>query len=215
MFLLQIANEEVAKPETIIAVQDFIIRFGGRFIIDILSIYFLIRFVYFKIYKHRELFFTYFIFNIIIFLMCFFLNKVKISMGAAFGLFAVFGMLRYRTEEFSVKDMTYLFLVISIGLMTAVIKLEDIEYYYEFIFIGCLNAFVILLTYLLESNLLLKKEVAKQIIYENIELIKPEKRSELLLDLENRIGVKVNRISISKIDFLRDVAFIKIYYFEE
>ena len=215
MFLLQVANEEVVKPETFVAVKDFITRFGGRFIIDFISIYFLIRVVYFKIYKHRELFFTYFIFNLIIFLMCFFLNKVKISMGAAFGLFAVFGMLRYRTEEFSVKDMTYLFLVISIGLMTAVIKLEDIEYYYEFIFIGALNAFVIILTYILESNLLMKKEVAKQIIYENIELIKPGNRAELLLDLETRLGVKVNRISITKVDFLRDVAFIKIYYYEE
>lgn len=215
MFLLQIANEEVAKPETIVAVQDFVIRFGGRLLIDLLSVFVLIRFVYFKINKHRELFFTYFIFNIIIFLMCFFLNKVKISMGAAFGLFAVFGMLRYRTEDLSIKDMTYLFLVIAIGLMTAVIKLEDIEYYYEFIFITCSNGFIILLTYLLESNLLMRKEVAKQIIYENIELIKPEKRTELILDLETRIGVKVNRISITKIDFLKDVAFIKIYYYEE
>ncbi|HWY11326.1 MAG TPA: DUF4956 domain-containing protein [Bacteroidia bacterium] len=214
MFLLQVASE-VAKPETIVAVKDFITRFGGRFIIDILSVYVLIRVVYVKIYKHRELFFTYFIFNLIIFLLCFFLNKVKISMGAAFGLFAVFGMLRYRTEEFSIKDMTYLFLVISIGLMTAVIKLENIEYYYEFIFIGVLNAFIILLTYLLESNLLMRKEVAKQIIYENIELIKPEKRSELLLDIENRMGVKVNRITITKVDFLKDVAFIKIYFYEE
>ncbi len=215
MFLLQAASEEVAKPETIVAVKDFITRFGGRFIIDILSVYLLIRVVYVKIYKHRELFFTYFIFNVIIFLMCFFLNKVKISMGAAFGLFAVFGMLRYRTEEFSVKDMTYLFLVISIGLMTAVIKLENIEYYYEFILIGILNGFVILLTYLLESNLIMRKETAKQIIYENIELIKPEKRSELLLDIENRIGVKVNRILITKVDLLKDVAFIKIYYYED
>jgi len=215
MFLLQIASEEVSKPETIVAVKDFIIRFGGRLIIDLLSVYFLIRFVYFKIYKHSELFFTYFIFNIIIFLMCFFLNKVKLSMGAAFGLFAVFGMLRYRTEDLSIKDMTYLFLVIAIGLMTAVIKLEDIEYYYEFVFICCSNGFIVLLTYLLESNILMKKEAARQIIYENIELIKPEKRSELILDIEARIGVKVNRISITKIDFLKDVAFIKVYYFEE
>ncbi len=215
MFQLQVASEEVAKPETIVAVQDFIIRFGGRFIVDLLSVFILIRFVYFKINKHRELFFTYFIFNIIIFLMCFFLNKVKLSMGAAFGLFAVFGMLRYRTEDLSIKDMTYLFLVIAIGLMTAVIKLEDIEYYYEFIFIACSNGFIIGLTYLLESNILMKKEVAKQVIYENIELIKPEKRNELMLDLETRIGVKVNRISITKIDFLKDVAFIKIYYYEE
>lgn len=215
MFLLQIASEEVSKPETIVAIKDFIIRFGGRFIIDLLSVYFLIRFVYFKIYKHSELFFTYFIFNIIIFLMCFFLNKVKLSMGAAFGLFAVFGMLRYRTEDLSIKDMTYLFLVIAIGLMTAVIKLEDIEYYYEFVFIASSNGFIILLTYLLESNVLMRKEAARQIIYENIELIKPERRAELITDIETRIGVKVNRISITKIDFLKDVAFIKVYYFEE
>ncbi len=215
MFLLQIANEEVSKPETIVAVKDFITRFGGRLIIDLLSVYVLIRFVYFRIYKHRELFFTYFIFNLIIFLMCFFLNKVKLSMGAAFGLFAVFGMLRYRTEDLSIKDMTYLFLVIAIGLMTAVIKLEDIEYYYEFVFIACSNGFIVLLTYLLESNLLMKKEAARQIIYENIELIKPERRAELIADIEARIGVKVNRILITKIDFLKDVALIKVYYFED
>ena len=131
MTLLQI--DEVVTTDTAIAVQDFIVKFGARFLIDIASVFILIRFIYFKINKHREFFFTYFIFNIIIFLMCFFLNKVKISMGAAFGLFAVFGMLRYRTEDLSIKDMTYLFLVIAIGLMTAVIKLEDIAYYYEFI----------------------------------------------------------------------------------
>jgi len=124
-------------------------------------------------------------------------------------------MLRYRTQDLCIKDMPYLFLVIAIGLMTAVIKLEDIEYYYEFVFICCSNGFIVLLTYLLESNILMKKEAARQIIYENIELIKPEKRSELILDIEARIGVKVNRISITKIDFLKDVAFIKVYYFEE
>jgi Ca2+/Na+ antiporter len=136
-------------------------------------------------------------------------------MGAAFGLFAVFGMLRYRTEDLSIKDMTYLFLVIAIGLMTAVIKLEDIAYYYEFVFIIVVNAFVLLLTYLLESNALMKQETAKQIIYENIELIKPEKRDELMADLENRTGQKINRISIGRIDFLRDTALIKIYFYEE
>jgi hypothetical protein len=213
MTLLQI--DEVVTTDTAIAVQDFIVKFGARFLIDIASVFILIRFIYFKINKHREFFFTYFIFNIIIFLMCFFLNKVKISMGAAFGLFAVFGMLRYRTEDLSIKDMTYLFLVIAIGLMTAVIKLEDTAYYYEFVFIICTNGFVLLLTYLLESNLLMKQETAKQIIYENIELIKPEKRAELMADLETRTGLKINRISIGKIDFLKDTALIKIYFFEE
>lgn len=213
MIALQI--EDVITPDTYLAIQDFIIKFGVRFLINMMSVFVLIRFIYFKINKHRELFFTYFIFNLIIFLMCFFLNKVKISMGAAFGLFAVFGMLRYRTEDLSIKDMTYLFLVIAIGLMTAVIKLEDIAYYYEFVFIIVVNAFILLLTYLLESNALMKQETAKQIIYENIELIKPEKRDELMADLESRTGQKINRISIGRIDFLRDTALIKIYFYEE
>ena len=147
--------------------------------------------------------------------MCFFLNKVKLSMGAAFGLFAVFGMLRYKTEEISIKDMTYLFLVIAIGLLTAVIKIEDVAYYYEFLFIVIINAFILLMTYLLESNALMKRETAKNVIYENIELIKPEKRTELMADLELRTGLKINRISIGKIDFLKDIATIKIYYFED
>lgn len=213
MTLLQF--EEVATPDVTLAIQDFITKIGVRLLINIASIFILVRFIYYKINKRSEYFFTYFIFNLVIFLMCFFLNKVKLSMGAAFGLFAVFGMLRYKTEEISIKDMTYLFLVIAIGLLTAVIKIEDVAYYYEFLFIAAINSFILLMTYLLESNALMKRETAKNVIYENIELIKPEKRVELMLDLEFRTGLKINRISIGKIDFLKDIATIKIYYFED
>jgi hypothetical protein len=92
-------------------------KFGARFLIDILFMLILMRFVYYKFYKRSDLFFTFFIFNIVIFLISFLLNKVELSMGAAFGLFAVFSMLRYRTEDISIKDMSYLFLVIAIGLV--------------------------------------------------------------------------------------------------
>jgi hypothetical protein len=213
MTLLQF--DEVATPDVALAIQDFITKIGVRLLINIASVFILVRFIYYKINKRSEYFFTYFIFNLVIFLMCFFLNKVKLSMGAAFGLFAVFGMLRYKTEEISIKDMTYLFLVIAIGLLTAVIKIEDVAYYYEFLFIAVINSFILLMTYLLESNLLMKKEIAKNVIYENIELIKPEKRVDLMLDLELRTGLKINRISIGKIDFLKDIATIKIYYYED
>ena len=213
MTLLQI--DEVVTPDVTMAIQDFVTKIGVRLLINIASIFILVRFIYYKINKRSEYFFTYFIFNLVIFLMCFFLNKVKLSMGAAFGLFAVFGMLRYKTEEISIKDMTYLFLVIAIGLLTAVIKIEDVAYYYEFLFIVVINAFILLMTYLLESNALMKRETAKNVIYENIELIKPEKRTELMADLELRTGLKINRISIGKIDFLKDIATIKIYYFED
>ena len=128
-------------------------------------------------------------------------------MGAAFGLFAVFSMLRYRTEGISMKDMTYLFLVIAMGLITAVSKGNWDE-------LSLLNFIIIAFTYLLESNLLLKKEASKIIQYENIEMIKPESRTQLIADLESRTGIKINRISINKVDFLKDTAVIRIYYYE-
>lgn len=215
MMLLQVANEWLANTDAMLAIRELALKFGVRLLINLVTVFILVRCIYYPVNKHRELFFTYFIFNIIIFLMCFFLNRVKISMGAAFGLFAVFSMLRYRTEDISIKDMTYLFLVIAIGLVTAVTKLENIAYYYEFYFIAGVNGFILLLTWLLESNLLMKREVTQVIIYENIELIRPEKRAALIADLEARTGLKLNRISIAGIDFLKDTAQIKIYYYEQ
>ena len=135
-------------------------------------------------------------------------------MGAAFGLFAVFSMLRYRTEDISIKDMTYLFLVIAIGLISAVTKVKDASETYECLFLSMINAVIILLALLLESKLLMKKEEVKLINYENIELVKEERKAELIEDIKKRTGINVHRISIQKIDFLRDSAQIKIYYFE-
>ena len=177
-------------------------KFGARFLIDIFFMLILMRFVYYKFYKRSDLFFTFFIFNIVIFLISFLLNKVELSMGAAFGLFAVFSMLRYRTEDISIKDMSYLFLVIAIGLVAAVTKIKD-------------TTIVILSAYLFESSLLFKKENVQLIIYEKIELIKANATDELLLDLRERTGLNIHRISISKIDFLKDSAQIKVYYYDE
>lgn len=118
MFDFRISNFLAAKnSETF---QDVSINLILRFCIDFLFMIILIRGVYFHVYRKQELFFTFFIFNLIIFLVCFLLNRVDLSMGAAFGLFAVFSMLRYRTEDVSIKDMSYLFLVIALGLINAV-----------------------------------------------------------------------------------------------
>jgi hypothetical protein len=190
-------------------------KFGARFLIDIFFMLILMRFVYYKFYKRSDLFFTFFIFNIVIFLISFLLNKVELSMGAAFGLFAVFSMLRYRTEDISIKDMSYLFLVIAIGLVAAVTKIKDTSDGYEYLFLGLINTIVILSAYLFESSLLFKKENVQLIIYEKIELIKANATDELLLDLRERTGLNIHRISISKIDFLKDSAQIKVYYYDE
>ncbi|MFZ4399469.1 MAG: DUF4956 domain-containing protein [Bacteroidales bacterium] len=174
-------------------------------LIDIVTILIIIGLIYFRNSRNKELFFTYFIFNISIFLLTFLLNQVKISMGAAFGLFAVFSMLRYRTEGITVKDMTYLFIVIAIGLISA-IQLE----YYE---LGIINGILILATFLLDGNILFKHESIRRIQYEKIELIKDENYSQLIADLKAKTGLNIHRVSINKMDFLKDTASINAYYY--
>jgi hypothetical protein len=207
MELLQALTDTTVVSESFSLFEKLSPKFFMRMGINLASMIILVRFIYFPAHKSREYFFTFFIFNLLIFLITYLLNKVEMSMGAAFGLFAVFSMLRYRTEGISIKDMTYLFLVIAIGLINAVSK----GGWDEFLLI---NFIILTFTYLLESNLLMKKETTKIIQYENIELIKPERREDLILDLEARTGIKVNRFDIVKVDFLRDTATIIVYYYE-
>ncbi len=182
-------------------------KFFIRLIINLVTSLILIRFVHYRIYRKGEFVFTYFMFNLMIFFITYLLNKVELSMGAAFGLFAVFSIMRYRTEDITQRDMTYLFIVIAVGLMSAVTKggWEEILFY---------NTLVILFTLLLESNLIIKRESSKNIQYDKIEMIRPENQSLLIEDLIARTGLKIHRISIVKVDFLKDIALVKIYYYE-
>ena len=182
-------------------------KFFLRLLVDLCTVIILIRFVYLPNNKRREKIFTFLLFNVIIFLITYLLNKVEMSMGAAFGLFAVFAMLRYRTEDISTKDMTYLFLSIAIGLLNAVSKgnLDELI---------VINLILFIVTFLLESNWIFRKEVAKMVWYEKIELIAPEHRDEMKADLESRLGLKINRIEVNKVDLLRDAAQVFIFYYE-
>ena len=129
------------------------------------------------------------------------------SMGAAFGLFAVFSLLRYRTEDISAKEMTYLFICIALGLINAVSKSTWFE-------VGLINLIVIIITYLLDGNLLLKNEFIYDVQYENLKLIRPENYQLLLNDLRERTGFNVHKATIMKVDFLIDSAIVRIYYYE-
>lgn len=182
-------------------------KFFIRLFIDLTSVFVLIRLIFYKNYKKADQYLTFFAFNLVIFLITYLLNKVEMSMGAAFGLFAVFSMLRYRTESISTKDMTYLFLVIAIGLLSAISKGGWDE-------LALLNGIILTATFLLESNWLIKKEFTKNIVYDNINLITPEKRSELLTDLKKRTGFNVHRVEIQEIDFLKDATRMTIYFYE-
>ncbi len=205
MFLL-ILSDEIAQT-TVSLFNQLPLKFFIRMGINFIAVLILFRLVYYRIYKNRENVFTFFIFNMVIFLISYLLNKVEMSMGAAFGLFAVFSMLRYRTENISTRDMTYMFLAISLGLINAVSKGNWDEF-------ALINALIILVTYLLESNLLIKREISESVIYDNIELIKPESRVELIADLEKRLGRKINSVSLGDIDFLRDSVIVKVSYYE-
>lgn len=182
-------------------------KFFIRLAIDLVSVFILIRFIYYPSYKTREMFFSFFIFNLIIFLVMFMISKVEISVGAGFGLFAVFGIMRYRTEDVSTKDMTYLFLAIAMGMISAVSKGGWDE-------LSLINGIILLVTLLLETNILMKKELGKTVSYENIEMIKPENHQKLLEDLKQRTGLNIHKFSITKVDFLRDMATIRIYYYD-
>jgi len=181
---------------------------GFRYLLNLFTVFILFRFIYFKNYKKTDLFLTFFGFNSIIFFISFMLNKVEMSTGAGFGLFAVFSVLRYRTEGIGAKDMTYLFLSISIGLLTAIGPSNGIE-------ISLFCFLIIALTYILENSLWGKKEVSKTIIYDSLDSIKQSQQSELMQDLKSKTGIEIHRISIDNIDYLKDSCTITIYYYEK
>jgi hypothetical protein len=181
-----------------------------RLSVHMLFVVLLVRGIYYPIAKRKDFLFTYLLFSLTIFLMCFMLESVKLQMGFALGLFAVFGIIRYRTDAIPIKEMTYLFVVIGMSVMNALInkKISLVE-------LSFANLVIIGATYGLEKVWLLRHEAQKIIVYENIDLIKVGREEEMIADIELRTGIKVNRFEIGKIDFLRDTALIKIYFFED
>ncbi len=181
---------------------------GLRYLLNLISVFIVFRFIYFKNYKNTDLFLTFFGFNSIIFFISFMLNKVEISTGAGFGLFAVFSVLRYRTEGIGVKDMTYLFLSISIGLLTAIGPSDGIE-------ISLFCFLIILLTLIIENSILGKKEASKIIVYDSLDFINESQKQELVDELKRKMGIEIHRISVDNIDYLKDSCTITIYYYEK
>ncbi|WP_106140022.1 DUF4956 domain-containing protein [Spirosoma oryzae] len=176
--------------------------------IDLLTIVVLVRLIYYRIYRKTDLFLTFFAFNFVIFLITYLLNQVQLSIGAAFGLFAVFSMLRYRTEGLSAKDMTYLFVVIAIGLIAAVHRGNDAQ-------LLAIHGAILLCVFLLESNWLFRREWSKAVLYDRLDLLAPALREQLLHDLRMRTGLPAHRIEIQELDLLKDAVRIILYYYTD
>jgi len=180
-----------------------------RFVFNLIIILLIVRGIYYKKTRRKDYLFTYIMFSVIIFLLCYVLGDIKLQLGFAFGLFAIFGIIRYRTDAIPIKEMTYLFLVIGISVINA-LTVKKVSYA-EIVFT---NFVILIILYVLENLWLLRHESVKWVRYDRIEMIHPNKREELIKDLEERIGIKISRINIVKIDYLRDVARIDVYYYE-
>jgi hypothetical protein len=181
-------------------------KFFLRLLIDLVSVALIVRAIYLPNYRKRDHMFTFFMFNLVIYIISYLLSKVDMSFGAAFGLFAVFSLLRYRTENISEKDMTYLLLFIAMGLVNATVKGT---YFESFI----INGILILAAWVLDGNVLIRNEKTQQVYYERIELVHESKREELISDLRTRTGLDIHKVSVVHIDFIKDSAELKIYYY--
>lgn len=182
-----------------------------RFLLNFSVIMLLVRWLYYGVTRRKDYLFTYILISAIVFLLCYLLENVKLQIGFALGLFAIFGIIRYRTAQIPIKEMTYLFLVIGVSVVNALTnkKVSLAELLFT-------NAAIIFITYGLEKLWLLRHESAKLINYEKIDLIKPENRAKLIEDLQVRTGLsKINRVEIGRIDFLRDTCKLIIYYYED
>lgn len=180
-----------------------------RFAINILFLTIIVRFLYYPKTRSKDYLFTYYMISIIVFFLCFTLKKYELDIGMALGLFAIFGIIRYRTDAIAIKEMTYLFIVIGISVINS---LANKKMSYAEIFAA--NLVVVFAITVIERYWLLKNEISKQIVYEKIENIVHGNEHLLKEDLENRTGLQINRIKIGDIDFLKDTALITIYYYK-
>lgn len=177
-----------------------------RFGFNTLVCWIIIHFFYYKKSTRRDYYTTFLLFSVTIFLLIFLLDNVKIQMGFALGLFAIFGMIRYRTETVPIREMTYLFMLIGISVINGLAMTVS----YAELFVT--NGIFILVTWFLEYNRVIKHTAYKVILYEKIQLIVPAREQDLIDDLKKRTGLDITKVEVGNIDFLRDVAYIKVYY---
>ena len=177
-----------------------------RFALNFLVCWVIIRLFYYKKSQRRDYYFTFMMFAVVIFLIITLMDNMKMNVAYALGLFAIFGMIRYRTETLRIREMTYLFVVMGISIING----QALTTSYLELFIT--NALVIVAIWLFEGNKHAKQMSEKVILYDKIDLVKLGKEAELKADLEERTGIKIEKMEIGHIDYLRDAAFIKIWY---
>ena len=174
-----------------------------RFAFNLLVCWVITHFFYYKKARRRDYYFTFMLFSVVIYLLLFSLQNLSIEIGFALGLFAIFGMIRYRTTTIPVREMTYLFVIIGVSIINGFSMATSY---------ATLLAANILVCWLLESIGLTRRDATKIILYEKIALIHPDRREELLADLRQRTGLDILGVQVGSIDFLKDTAYLKVSY---
>lgn len=194
-----------------------------RFFLNLLVCWIIVQFFYYRKSRRRDYYFTFMVFSSAMLMLLYMMGNVEVGVGLTLGLFAIFGVIRYRTETVPIREMTYLFAIIALAAMNGLAPIYKLvgagsagaNYELSAGTVGLAvlaNGLVVTLIWVLESERLLRHTSAKLVLYDRIELIVPERRAELVADLEKRIGVKVDNVEVGHVDFLRDAAFLKVYY---
>ena len=189
--------------------SDNVVTLPLMFLFNFLVTWVIVYFIYYRYGKRRDYYVTFMLFSSAMFLLLWLMQILDIQTGFVLGLFAIFGMIRYRTETVPIREMTYLFIIIAMSVMNSLsLKADDLAWH-QLLFA---NVMFVLLAWAFELWSSRKRESTKIILYEKIENIVPEKREQLLADLRQRTGLQITKVEIGHIDFLRDVAYIKVTY---
>ena len=190
-----------------------------RFVINLVVVTIIARCFYYPHSRRRDYMFIFILMSLSIFLLVSLMEGDGMNLGAAMGLFAIFGIMRFRTEAVPIREMTYLFMLIAVSVVNALCRAEyhpKADYWDGFglVTIVFVNLIFVGMAWLFESSKLVSASCSKYIKYDNVALIAPDKREELIADLEKRTGLKIQRIEIGLIDFLKDACLIRIFYDE-
>ncbi len=177
-----------------------------RFLFNLVVVFGLTRFLYYPRGRRRDYLFVFIIISISIFLMVNLLGALKIKVGFALGLFAIFGIIRYRTEQMPVREMSYLFVIISLSVINGLSQNLSIGQTLA------ANALLLVAIWVTEQEFGLKDVRTKLIAYDDVSKIRPEQRDELISDLRERTGLNITRAEVGHIDFIRDMAMVRIFY---
>ncbi len=180
------------------------------FLLNLVVAIIIVRFIYYPKTQDKHFVFTFLAFNTVIYFVLSLLVKSEIGVGVGFGLFAIFHFLRYRTDPVPIREMTYLFVIMALPVMNSSGMLQT-----NWALLLVANGLVILTLWLLEKGWGFRYQTSQKITYENIALIVPSRREELIADLEQRIGQKISSVTVGSIDFLHDTATLQVFYPEQ